>query len=67
MPAASESFYQDYLQEMISTSDLAELESRMVRDPGSQLGLLLDIGTAAKAVIIESIKPWLFDHYLLAL
>ena len=64
LPATSESFYQDYLQETISTYDLAELEPRMVRDPDSQLGLLLDISTAAQAV---SIKPWLFDHSLLAL
>ena len=61
MPAASESFYQDYLQELISTYDLAELEPRMDRDRGNQLELLLDISTAAQSVIIESINNTYFE------
>ena len=46
---------------MISTYDLAELEPRMDRDRGNQLELLLDISTAAKSVIIESINNTYFE------
>jgi len=60
-PAVSESFYQDYLQELMSTYDLAEFEPRMDRDRGNQLGLLLDISAAAQAAIIESINNTYFE------
>jgi hypothetical protein len=60
-PAASESFYRDYLQELMSTYDLTEFEPRMDRDRGNPLGLLLDISAAAQAAIIESINNTYFE------
>ena len=60
-PAASESFYQDYLQETISTYDLTEFAPRMDRDRDNQLGLLLDISAAAQTAIIESINDTYFE------
>lgn len=61
MSAASKSFYEDYLQETISTYHLAELEPRMDRDPGKRLELLLDISAAAQAAVIESINDTYFE------
>ena len=58
---ASEAFYQDYLQETISTFDLTEFEPRMDRDRGNQLGLLLDISAAAQTATIESINNTYFE------
>lgn len=60
-PATSESFYQDYLQELMSIHDLTEFEPRMDRDRGNQLGLLLDISTAAQGAIVESINDTYFE------
>jgi hypothetical protein len=60
-PAASEAFYQDYLQELMSTYDLTEFAPRMDRDRGNPLGLLLDISAAAQATIIESINNTYFE------
>ena len=60
-PASSESFYRDYLQELMSVHDLTEFEPRMDRDRGNQLGLLLDISAAAQAAVIESINDTYFE------
>jgi hypothetical protein len=60
-PAASESFYRDYLKELMSTYDLREFEPRMDRDRDNPLGLLLDISAAAQAAIIESINNTYFE------
>jgi hypothetical protein len=60
-PAASESFYQDYLQDLMSTYGLTEFEPRMDRDRGTALGLLLDISAATQATIIESINNTYFE------
>ena len=60
-PATSESFYRDYLQELMSIHDLTEFEPRMDRDRGNQLGLLLDISTAAQGAIVESINDTYFE------
>jgi hypothetical protein len=60
-PAASESVYQNYLQELMTTYELMEFESRMDRDRGNQLGLLLDISTAAQGAIVESINNTYFE------
>jgi hypothetical protein len=60
-PAASESFYRDYLQELMSTYDLTEFAPRMDRDRGNPLGLLLDISAAAQDTIIESINNTYFE------
>ena len=59
--AASEAFYRDYLHETISTFDLTEFEPRMDRDRGNQLGLLLDISTAAQVAIIDAINDTYFE------
>ena len=60
-PAASESVYRDYLQELMATYELTEFEPRMDRDRGNQLGLLLDISATAQASIIESINDTYFE------
>ena len=60
-PAASEAFYQQYLQELMSTHGLTEFEPRMDHDRDNPLGLLLDISAAAQAAIIESINNTYFE------
>ena len=60
-PATREFLYRDYLQELMSIHDLSEFEPRMDRDRGNQLGLLLDISTAAQGAIVESINDTYFE------
>jgi hypothetical protein len=60
-PAASESVYRNYLQELMATYELMEFEPRMDRDGGNQLSLLLDISAAAQAAVIESINDTYFE------
>ncbi len=58
---ASEAIYRDYLQELLTTHGLKEFQTRMDRDTGSELDLLLDVSDAAQAAIIESINNSYFE------
>ena len=55
-PAAGEAFYRDYLKKLSTNHGLKEFQTRMDRDTGSELDLLLDISDAAQAAIIDSIN-----------
>lgn len=59
--AVAEAVYRDYLEDTIAAYDLTEFEPRLDRDRGNRLGLLLDVGAAAQATIIESINDTYFE------
>lgn len=56
-----ETIYSDYLEEVMDSYQLKEFTTRMDRDIGSDLGLLLDLSRAAQKSIIESINDTYFE------
>ena len=60
-PEAGEAVYRDYLRELQNAHGLKGFQSRLDRDSGSQLDLLLDISDAAQTAIIESINNTYFE------
>ncbi|MDH3632934.1 MAG: hypothetical protein OER98_17585, partial [Gammaproteobacteria bacterium] len=60
-PAVVEAIYRDYLNEVVGSYGLKEFTTRMDRDTGSNLDLLLDLSRAAQKSIIESINNTYFE------
>ena len=59
--AVVEAIYRDYLKEVVGSYGLKEFTTRMDRDTGSNLDLLLDLSRAAQKSIIESINNTYFE------
>ena len=57
----TDSIYRDYLQELLENHGLKEFSTRMNRDTGSDLDLLLDLSKAAQKSTIESINDTYFE------
>lgn len=53
--------YRDHLKEIVGNYGLKEFTTRMDRDTGSDLDLLLDLSGAAQKTIIESINDTYFE------
>ncbi len=60
-PDVVETIYRDYLKEVVGSYGLKEFTTRMDRDTGSNLDLLLDLSRAAQKSIIESINNTYFE------
>ncbi len=60
-PNVVETIYRDYLKEVMGSYGLKEFSTRMDRDTGSDLDLLLDLSGAAQKSIIESINNTYFE------
>ena len=60
-PGVVETIYRDYLKEVMGSYGLKEFSTRMDRDTGSDLDLLLDLSGAAQKSIIESINNTYFE------
>jgi len=60
-PEVVEAIYRDYLKEVVGSYGLKEFTTRMDRDTGSNLDLLLDLSRAAQKSIIESINNTYFE------
>lgn len=59
--AVTETYYRDYLKELLNTYALKDFKTRMERDTGSDLDLLLDLSSAAQESVIESINDTYFE------
>ena len=59
--AAAETIYRDYLKQLLDQHRLQEFSTRMDRDTGSNLDLLLELSSAAQAKTIESINGTYFE------
>lgn len=60
-PALIESYYQDYLNEVIDTHGLLEFETPKQHPVDTDLKLLLELSSAAQQAIIESINNSYFE------
>ncbi len=60
-PAVTATLYRDYPKEILGNYGLKEFTTRMDRDTGSDLDLLLDLSSAAQKSIIESINNSYFE------
>ncbi|MBT8435704.1 MAG: hypothetical protein KJN95_13610 [Gammaproteobacteria bacterium] len=60
-PEVVDSIYRDYLKEVVGSYGLKEFTTRMDRDTGSSLDLLLDLSSAAQTSIIETINNTYFE------
>lgn len=60
-PAVTESYYRDYLNEIINIHGLDKFTTRMQKHTGADLELLLDLSSAAQKSIIESINNSYFE------
>lgn len=60
-PALIESYYQDYLNEVIGSHGLLEFETPKQQPVDTDLKLLLDLSSAAQQSIIESINNSYFE------
>lgn len=60
-PTLIESYYQDYLQEIMDIHDLQDYATRMQQHVGTDLALLLELSSAAQKSIIESINNSYFE------
>jgi hypothetical protein len=60
-PALIETYYQDYLNDVMSTHDLQDFATRLHQQAGTDLALLLDLSGAAQQSIIESINNSYFE------
>jgi len=59
--AVTETYYRDYLKEILNIYGLKDFKTRMERDTGSDLDLLLDLSSAAQESVIESINATYFE------
>ncbi|MCP4767427.1 MAG: hypothetical protein GY875_14260 [Gammaproteobacteria bacterium] len=59
--AATSDLYRKYLNELRDNHALDEFHTRIDDEKGNDLGLLLDLGDAAQASIIESINATYFE------
>ncbi len=59
--ALTESYYRDYLNEVLNTHGLEDFTSGMQQPAGTDLKLLLDLSNAAQKSIIESINNSYFE------
>ena len=60
-PDVVETIYRDYLKEVMGSYGLKDFSTRLDRDTGSNLDLLLDLSRAAQKSIIESINNTYFE------
>ena len=60
-PDVVETIYRDYLKEVTGSYGLKDFTTRLDRDTGSNLDLLLDLSSAAQKSIIESINNTYFE------
>ncbi|MDH3220942.1 MAG: hypothetical protein OEO19_15525 [Gammaproteobacteria bacterium] len=60
-PALEEAFYHDYLDGLLGRYGLQDFATRMRRQEGTDLELLLDLSSAAQESIIESINSSYFE------
>ena len=60
-PDLTESYYREYLREVVKTNGLQDFQTRMQRHTGTDLELLLDLSSAAQQSIIESINNSYFE------
>ena len=60
-PELAESYYHDYLENVLSNHGLKDFEQRMAEHDGTDLELLLDLSKAAQASIIEDINDTYFE------
>jgi len=60
-PGLTESYYQDYLKEVMDIHSLQDFATRLQQHAGTDLALLLDLSGAAQKSIIESINDSYFE------
>ena len=60
-PSLTETYYHDYLNEVLGSYGLKDFEKRMQKPGGADLELLLELSSAAQASIIESINNTYFE------